>query len=108
MGSDRTHSQRAGGKITDMKLTNSWIEAKGAQSVLMMFERAGYKAYFVGGCVRNSLLGYPVNDIDIATDARPDQTMLLADHAGLKAIPTGIDHGTVTVSYTHLTLPTTD
>lgn len=97
MGSDRTHSQRAGGKITDMKLTNSWIKAKGAQSVLMMFERAGYKAYFVGGCVRNSLLGYPVNDIDIATDARPDQTMLLADHAGLKAIPTGIDHGTVTL-----------
>ena len=80
-----------------MKLTDSWIEAKGAQSVLKMFEQAGYKAYFVGGCVRNAILGYPVTDIDIATDATPDQTMLLADQAGLKAIPTGIGHGTVTL-----------
>ena len=80
-----------------MKLTESWIEAKGAQSVLKMFEQTGYKAYFVGGCVRNALLGHPVTDVDIATDARPEQTMLLADRAGLKAIPTGIDHGTVTL-----------
>jgi poly(A) polymerase len=52
---------------------------------------------FVGGCVRNALLGAPVSDIDISTDARPDQGMELAERAGLKAIPTGIEHGTVTI-----------
>jgi poly(A) polymerase len=80
-----------------MKLTGSWINAKGAQSVLQMFEKAGHKAYFVGGCVRNALLGFPVTDVDIATDATPDQTTRLAQIAGIKAIPTGIDHGTVTL-----------
>ena len=80
-----------------MKLTGSWINAKGVQSVLQMFEIAGHKAYFVGGCVRNELLGFPVTDVDIATDATPDQTMHLAQTAGIKAIPTGIDHGTVTL-----------
>jgi len=62
-----------------------------------MLEAAGYQALFVGGCVRNALLNAPVNDIDIATNALPDQVMHLAGTAGLKAIPTGVDHGTITV-----------
>ena len=57
----------------------------------------GAKAYFVGGCVRNSLLGAAASDIDIATDALPDVVMQLGKSAGLKAIPTGIDHGTITL-----------
>ncbi|MEO0830398.1 MAG: CCA tRNA nucleotidyltransferase [Pseudomonadota bacterium] len=62
-----------------------------------MLEQAGYKALFVGGCVRNSLLGVPVADIDLATDAVPQRVLELAEDAGIKAIPTGIDHGTVTL-----------
>lgn len=63
---------------------------------------AGYQALFVGGCVRNTLLGAPVGDIDIATDALPGQVMELASSAGLKPVPTGIDHGTITVVSGHI------
>ena len=62
-----------------------------------MLEAAGFQALFVGGCVRNALLGAAVDDIDIATDAAPDRVMTLAAAAGLHAVPTGIAHGTVTV-----------
>ena len=58
---------------------------------------APHPAFVVGGAVRNALLGEPVDDIDIATAARPDQTTALAVAAGLKSVPTGIEHGTVTV-----------
>jgi poly(A) polymerase len=51
---------------------------------------------FVGGCVRNALLGVPISDIDIATQHAPDEIMGRLKNAGIKAIPTGIDHGTVT------------
>jgi poly(A) polymerase len=57
----------------------------------------GYRIFFVGGCVRNAVLGEPVGDLDLATDALPEQVIRLAEAAGFKAIPTGIDHGTVTV-----------
>ena len=53
-------------------------------------------ARFVGGCVRNSLMGQPVDDIDIATRLRPEDTMAALRAAGLKAVPTGVEHGTVT------------
>lgn len=58
---------------------------------------AGHRALFVGGCVRNALLGESVTDIDIATDARPERVMELFDRMGLKSVPTGIGYGTVTV-----------
>ncbi len=58
---------------------------------------AGYDIYFVGGCVRNALLGLPDSDVDMSTNALPHTVMEIAAQAGLKAIPTGIDHGTVTV-----------
>jgi tRNA nucleotidyltransferase/poly(A) polymerase len=51
----------------------------------------------VGGAVRNALLGRPVTEIDLATTAEPERVIALAEEAGLKAVPTGIDHGTVTV-----------
>lgn len=51
----------------------------------------------VGGAVRNTLMGLPVDDIDLATDIGPETVMKLASAAGMKAIPTGIDHGTVTI-----------
>lgn len=80
-----------------MKIGGPWLTAAPTQAVCAMLEQAGYQALLVGGCVRNALLGAPVNDIDIATDALPEKVMSLAESAGLNAIPTGIDHGTITV-----------
>jgi poly(A) polymerase len=56
---------------------------------------------FVGGCVRNTLMGRPVDDIDIATQLTPDQVTQVATQAGFAAHPTGIEHGTVTVVVNH-------
>lgn len=56
----------------------------------------GAQARFVGGCVRDALLRRAVKDIDIATDAEPERVMRLLEAARIRAIPTGIDHGTVT------------
>lgn len=67
------------------------------QKLCAMFEDAGHRAYFVGGCVRNAVMGYPPSDVDIATTAAPQAVMDLAKVANLRAIPTGFDHGTVTV-----------
>lgn len=53
-------------------------------------------ARFVGGVVRNALLKQPVSDIDIATPLKPAKVIALLEAAGLKAVPTGIEHGTVT------------
>ena len=51
----------------------------------------------MGGAVRDALLGRPPGEVDLATTARPPEVMRRAEAAGLKAVPTGIDHGTVTV-----------
>lgn len=80
-----------------MRLEADWLTAPHTQGVLRMLARAGHQAWTVGGCVRNALLDRPVADIDIATDAHPEQVMRLARAAGLKPVPTGVDHGTVTV-----------
>lgn len=80
-----------------MKITADWISHPGTQALCVMLESRGHRALFVGGCVRNALLGLPVQDIDIATDALPETVIRLALAAGFNAIPTGIDHGTVTV-----------
>lgn len=65
--------------------------------VLDALEAGGARAWLVGGVIRNALLGEPVSDIDIATDALPETVVALAQAAGLRAVPTGIDHGTVTL-----------
>ncbi len=80
-----------------MRITGDWLITPETQAVFAMLSEAGHTAYVVGGCVRNALLGEPVSDIDISTDARPEQVMALARAAGLQAVPTGIEHGTVTV-----------
>ena len=80
-----------------MTVTGDWLTHPGTQSVLGVLQDAGHTALAVGGCVRNALLGAPVGDVDIATDARPDRVTELAQAAGLRVVPTGIDHGTVTV-----------
>lgn len=68
-----------------------------AQRVCDVLESAGHAIYFVGGCVRNALIGAAQSDVDLATDALPDRVMALSKAAGLRAIPTGIAHGTVTI-----------
>lgn len=79
------------------QVTGDWLDDKATQQVMALLVDAGYRACFVGGCVRNALMDLPVADVDIATDARPVQVMALAEDAGLKVIPTGVEHGTVTV-----------
>ncbi|CAN1560666.1 PcnB tRNA nucleotidyltransferase/poly(A) polymerase [Paracoccaceae bacterium] len=80
-----------------MILAGNWLTHPGTQGLCKALELAEYRALFVGGCVRNAILGVPVADIDLATDATPDVVTQIAESAGFKVVPTGIDHGTVTV-----------
>lgn len=80
-----------------MKISGPWIDHPKTQALCAALEAAGCRALFVGGCVRNAALGLAVADIDIATDARPETVSDIAQKAGFKVVPTGIDHGTVTV-----------
>jgi poly(A) polymerase len=79
------------------RLRAEWLNAPATQEVCRVLTEAGAQALFVGGCVRNTMLGAPVSDIDISTDAVPERVMELARAAGIKAVPTGIEHGTVTL-----------
>lgn len=74
-----------------------WLGAPDLQAVFDALEQEGDAARVVGGAVRNTLLGVPVSDIDIATTAEPATVIRRVEAAGLKAVPTGVDHGTVTV-----------
>lgn len=80
-----------------MKVAGAWLNQPGTQALCATLAAAGYQALLVGGCVRNALLGVTVGDIDIATDALPQTVTDTAHRAGFRVIPTGIDHGTVTV-----------
>lgn len=73
-----------------------WMTAPETAAVFDALERGGAEVRFVGGAVRDAWLGRPVKDIDLATTALPPQTVAFLEAAGLRAIPTGIDHGTVT------------
>ncbi|MBF9059503.1 CCA tRNA nucleotidyltransferase [Rhodobacterales bacterium HKCCSP123] len=84
-----------------MKLAADWLDLPGTRAVMAALTGAGHGAWFVGGCVRNALLDEPVSDIDITTDARPERVIGLAEAAGIKAVPTGVDHGTVTLVADH-------
>ena len=77
--------------------TTGWLIDPAAQRVCGLIAEGGHKIFFVGGCVRNALMGLADSDIDLATDAPPNEVMALAKAAGIKAVPTGIDHGTVTL-----------
>jgi poly(A) polymerase len=71
---------------------------KGATAALLVvLDRDGEEARIVGGAVRNALLDEPPGDIDIATTAIPDVVIARVEAAGFKAVPTGIEHGTLTV-----------
>lgn len=73
----------------------SWPETKAAFACL---NREGFEARAVGGAVRNAILGWgEIAEVDFATTAPPEETLKLAGAAGVKALPTGLSHGTVTL-----------
>src|SRR5207302_10927989 len=73
-----------------------WMTAPQTCAVIAALADAGIVARFVGGCVRDALLGRAIADIDIATPARPEEVIAALEKAGIKPVPTGIDHGTIT------------
>lgn len=78
-----------------------WQDGRGAQRVLAALDAASGATRVVGGAVRDPLLGLPVQDVDLATRFLPGEVILRLESAGIKAIPTGIDHGTVTAVSSH-------
>lgn len=74
-----------------------WFKAPELKTVLALLNDEGAETRIAGGAVRNSLMGLPTADVDLATNLKPEMVMARAQAAGLKAIPTGIEHGTVTV-----------
>lgn len=74
-----------------------WLADRDLQNLLAILGAGGNGARIVGGAIRNTLFGEPVGDIDIATTILPDETIRRAKTAGYKAVPTGYEHGTITV-----------
>jgi poly(A) polymerase len=74
-----------------------WLREDPLAQVLSALDRDGEEARVVGGAVRNTLLGLPAGDIDIATTALPAEVIRRVQAAGFKPVPTGIEHGTITV-----------
>jgi len=75
----------------------AWLEDGALKRLLALLDRDGEEARVVGGAVRNALLRLPFDEIDVATTAVPEEVIRRVTAAGLKAVPTGIEHGTVTV-----------
>jgi poly(A) polymerase len=73
-----------------------FLNQPGLQAVFDALERAGGVARVAGGAVRNALLGQPAGDVDLSTTLLPDHVLAALKEADIKAVPTGIDHGTVT------------
>src|ERR1700719_1058636 len=74
-----------------------WLRSGPTARVLKVLDGNGEEARVVGGAVRNALLKIPIGDIDIATTALPTEVVRRAKAAGIKSVPTGIEHGTVTL-----------
>lgn len=82
-----------------MKLHDQiWLEAADTAAVFDALEAEGGPdcARFVGGSVRNAVMGLPVGDLDVATTLTPDRTVAALERARIRAVPTGLEHGTVT------------
>ncbi len=74
-----------------------WLDRPALKNLMQALEAARPGcARYVGGCVRDALIGLEVSDIDIATQLTPDETIAAFAAAGIRTVPTGIDHGTVT------------
>jgi poly(A) polymerase len=83
---------------SDRRLDDApWLKSGPAARVLELLNTDGEEARVVGGAVRNALLDRPIGDVDIATTAVPEEVIRRAKVAGIKSVPTGIEHGTVTL-----------
>lgn len=104
MGSDRGHdrqSQPAPGTGFVNLPDADWLRREGMASLISLLGGDGGNTRYVGGCVRDTLLGLDVSDVDLATRLPPDTVMERLKKAGVKAVPTGLDHGTVTAVLPH-------
>jgi len=89
---DRTKPLAPVGKLAPQP----WMDLPETRAVVAALTRDRAEVRFVGGCVRDALAHRPVTDIDIATHDPPERVIALLEAAGLRAVPTGIAHGTVT------------
>ncbi len=80
-----------------MRLDADWLTHAGVQRLFQLYHVQGFELFAVGGCVRNSLLSRAVVDIDMSSNATPQQALEFLESANLRVIPTGIEHGTLTV-----------
>ncbi len=78
------------------RLDAAWLAQPPLRDILAVLDVAGEEARVVGGAIRNTLFDRPPGDIDIATTALPDEVIKRVRSAGFKAVPTGIEHGTIT------------
>ncbi len=78
-----------------------WMLAEETQRVIGALSTQGQDVRFVGGCVRDAMLGREIKDIDIATPDHPEIVIKLLEAGKIKAIPTGLDHGTITAVCNH-------
>ncbi len=85
--------------MTDARVLDDapWLKSGPTARVLKLLNGNGEEARVVGGAVRNALLELPLGDVDIATTALPAEVIRRAKAAGIKSVPTGIEHGTVTL-----------
>jgi poly(A) polymerase len=83
--------------VAPRRLDAAWLREGPLTDLLAVLDRDGEEARVVGGAVRNALLDEPIGDIDIATTAIPPDVIRRVEAAGFKAVPTGIEHGTLTV-----------
>jgi len=79
----------------------AWLSRETTRRVLDLLNRDSHEARAVGGAVRNALMGLPVSDVDVATTATPDEVTRMAEAAGIRAVDTGAEHGTVTLVADH-------
>ena len=86
----------AGLEPTGNIVSQPWLTAPETRTVVAAFAAAGAEMRFVGGCVRDAVLKRPIKDIDIATPELPGKVVALLEAAAIKAVPTGLGHGTVT------------
>ena len=81
---------------TEVRVLEDWMSGPAVVPVMAALGDGGVDIRFVGGCVRDALLGRPVSDIDIGVPLPPDEAVRRLEAAGLRVVPTGIAHGTVT------------
>ncbi|MEM7214005.1 MAG: CCA tRNA nucleotidyltransferase [Pseudomonadota bacterium] len=82
--------------LENMRIQDDWLTDPGLQKLFDILTADGGEAMVAGGAVRNSLMGEPVADVDLCTSLIPEEVIRRLEGAGQKAVPTGIDHGTVT------------